>query len=75
MKKRQFTCAITFLVTPAMYQEIKSASDELEVGVSDFLRQAAEDKLRQKSLNTTPAIEEKECSQKDQKNTNLIGGE
>ena len=58
MKKRQFTCAITFLVTPAMYQEIKSVSDDLEVGVSDFLRQAVEDKLRQKSLESKPAIEE-----------------
>jgi hypothetical protein len=74
MKKRQFTCAITFLVTPVMYQEIKSVSDDLEVGVSDFLRQAAEDKLRQKSLESKPPIEEKECHQKEQENTELIGG-
>ena len=65
MKKRQFTCAITFLVTPVMYQEIKSASDSLEVGVSDFLRQAAEDKLKQKSHESTSSIKNQECSEKD----------
>lgn len=65
MKKRQFTFAITFLVTPAMYREIKSVSDDLEVGVSDFLRQAAEDKLRRKSLDSTPSTKNKERSEKD----------
>ena len=66
MKKRQFTCAITFLVTPAMYREIKNLSDNLEVGVSDFLRQAAEDKLRRKSLDSTPSTKEKECSENNE---------
>jgi len=65
MKKRQFTCAITFLVTPGMYQEIKRASDDLEVGVSDFLRQAVEDKLRQKFLESTSSAKNQESSKKE----------
>lgn len=69
MKKRQFTCAITFLVTPEMYQEIKRVSDELEVGVSDFLRQATEDKLRQKSPKSTSSAKNHEHSEKDREDS------
>ncbi len=53
MKKRQFTCGITFFTTPLMYKEIKKVSDDLEVGLSDFLRQLIGDYLRKNFPDST----------------------
>ena len=38
MKPKKYTHGITFFVTAEMYQEIKSITDAMEIGVSDFIR-------------------------------------
>ncbi len=38
MKTRKYTQGITFFTTPEMYQRVKDVSDELKIGLSEFIR-------------------------------------
>jgi hypothetical protein len=52
-----------------LYNAVKALSHELRITASNLICQAIEAYLQRKSLNTTPTIEEEECFQKDQKDT------
>jgi hypothetical protein len=38
MKTRKYTQGITFFATPEMYQMAKEVSDEMNIGLSEFIR-------------------------------------
>jgi CO dehydrogenase/acetyl-CoA synthase epsilon subunit len=38
MKPRKYTQGITIFTTPQMYQDVKEASDALEISLSEFFR-------------------------------------
>ena len=63
MKKKKFTHGITFFTIPEMFEAIRNVSDELEVGVSDFMRQLVEHYF--KARNTKDEVKsnvKKDCS-------------
>jgi hypothetical protein len=45
MKKRKYSQAITFFVEPSMYQAVKELTDQLEIGLSELLREAVQNHL------------------------------
>ena len=58
MKGKIYTHGITFFVPGQMYLDIRKASDELKVGISDFLRELIRDYLRKKNAETLHIIAE-----------------
>ena len=38
MKTRKYTQGITFFTTPEMYLMVKGVSDEMNIGLSEFIR-------------------------------------
>ena len=62
MKGKTYTHGITFFVCAQMHGDIKKVSDELEVGVSDFLRKLVKDYLIESKIRTNvnfPELQEK----------------
>ena len=60
MKKKLFTHGITFSTTAEMHQTIKKASDDLEVGVSDFIRGLIEDYLQKNHFKSDTEVNDNE---------------
>lgn len=47
MKSKKFTTGITFFAELKMYQELKEVSDELGIALSELIRVAADNFLRE----------------------------
>jgi hypothetical protein len=47
MKTKQYTHGITFFVTGEMYREIKTITDGMEIGISEFIRKLILDAFEQ----------------------------
>jgi len=45
MKKKVFTRSVGVMFTEEMYLKIKEITDQKDIGVSDFIRQAVQQKL------------------------------
>lgn len=60
MKKKLFTHGITFFTTSEMHQKIRKVTDDLEVGVSDFIRGLIEDYLRKNPLKSDMEVNDNE---------------
>jgi response regulator RpfG family c-di-GMP phosphodiesterase len=58
MKGKTYTHGITFFVCAQMHADIKSVSDKLEVGVSDFLRKLVKDYLVANRTHTNVNLSE-----------------
>ena len=48
MKKKIFTRSVGVMFTEEMYLQIKDITDHMEIGVSDFIRDAVQEKLENK---------------------------
>jgi len=48
MKKKIFTRSVGVMLTEEMYLQIKKITDQEEVGISDFIRDAIQEKLEKK---------------------------
>lgn len=60
MKKKLFTHGITFFTTSEMHQTIRKVTDDLEVGVSDFIRGLIEDYLQKNPLKSDTEVSDNE---------------
>jgi metal-responsive CopG/Arc/MetJ family transcriptional regulator len=47
MKKKKYVQGITFFTTERMYEELETLSDALEISLSELLRQAVKNYLRE----------------------------
>lgn len=65
MKGKTYTHGITFFVSAQMYMDIRKVSDELKVGVSDFLRELIKDYLEKRNDATRRMIAEPKTEEKD----------
>ena len=64
MKGKTYTHGITFFVPGQMYLDIREASDELKVGISDFLRELIKDYLEKKNNATRCMIADPNTEEK-----------
>ena len=60
MRKKLFTHGTTFFMTVEMYDKVKKITDNLEIGVSDFIRGLIEEYLQKNSSEQDP-IEDPKC--------------
>jgi metal-responsive CopG/Arc/MetJ family transcriptional regulator len=53
MKLRKYTQGITIFTTPEMYQEVKSASDQMQISLSELFRKIIRQYLDYSSGNNS----------------------
>ena len=47
MRKKSFTRQVGVLFSPVTYEELIRITDEIEISVSEFIRQTVENKIKQ----------------------------
>jgi hypothetical protein len=52
MRKKLYTTGITFFVTQEMYHQVISATNEMEIGVSELMRNLLSDYLESLKANS-----------------------
>jgi hypothetical protein len=57
MKTKQYTYGITFFVTGEMYREIKTITDGMEIGISEFIRKLIADAFEQAESKARGQVE------------------
>ena len=45
MKKKRFTRPVSITLPEEMFNDIKAITDERDIGISDYVREAIEDKI------------------------------
>lgn len=53
MKKKLFTRPVSVTLTEEMFNEIKTITDERDIGISDYIREAIQEKLQNKGPEIT----------------------
>jgi hypothetical protein len=75
MKKKKFTHGITFFTIPEMFEAVRNVSDELEVGVSDFMRQLVEHYFKTRSTkDEAKSNVKKDCLPDQEDDHGLLSG-
>jgi len=52
MKKKVFTRPVSAVLTDEMFNEIKVIADKQDIGISDYIREAIQEKLADKKTTT-----------------------
>ena len=52
MKKKLFTRPVSVVLTDEMFDEIKVIADTQDIGISDYIREAIQEKLKNKKTTT-----------------------
>ncbi len=52
MKKKVFTRPVSVVLTNEMFDEIKVIADKQDIGISDYIREAIQEKLKNKKTTT-----------------------
>lgn len=58
MKKKLFTRPVSVVLTDEMFEQIKLIVDTQDIGISDYIREAIQEKLGNKKTSTTIKEEE-----------------
>ncbi len=45
MKKKQYTRPVSILLTEEMFDQVETITNEKDIGISDYIREAIKDKL------------------------------
>lgn len=51
MKKKVFTRPVSVTLTEEMFDQIRTITDHGEIGISDYIRDAIQEKLATKTIN------------------------
>jgi len=51
MKKKVFTRPVSLVLSVEMFDQIKIITDQVNIGFSDYIREALQEKLNRTSLN------------------------
>lgn len=52
MKKKRFTRPVSLVLTDEMFSEIETIADTQDIGISDYIRAAIQEKLANKKTTT-----------------------